>query len=550
MTEIRPVYPVRVDAAPAPEAVSRGLWLVKWLLLIPHFIVLAFLWIAFAVLSVIAFFAILFTARYPRALFEFNLGVLRWSWRVNYYGYGTLGTDRYPPFTLADVPDYPARLDVPYPERLSRGLVLVKWWLLAIPHYIVLAVFVGGGVWLGTRSGQHNSGWDSGWGAGGLVGLLVLIAAIVLLFTGRYPRSLYDFVLGMDRWALRVAAYVALMTDRYPPFRLDMGGTDPGSLPLGPPPVAPSGTVGATYAEAGSPPAGATYPAAGAGYPPPAAPPQGPAGRGSVAQGPVGQGRRPGWTGGRIVAVVIGSVLLFVATGALLAGGGLLWADRTQRDGQYLWTPTSQVSTTSYALASDSLRLDTGGSPWVLDRILGTARLRATPVGAQTDVFIGVARTADATAYLRGVGYRQLTDLGPGWTGNSATWTGTDHAGGAPSVPPGRAGIWEASVSGPGTQTLQWRPAEGNWTLVVMQADGGKGVAVRAQAGATVPSLPWFAGGLLLVGVVLLAIGALLVALAVHRARPPSAEGAVPGTPTGPGGPGTPAPVLTGGPAR
>jgi len=547
MTEIRPEYPVRVDAAPAPEAVSRGLWLVKWLLLIPHFIVLAFLWIAFVVLSVIAFFAILFTARYPRALFEFNVGVLRWSWRVNYYGYAALGTDRYPPFTLADVADYPARLDVPYPERLSRGLVLVKWWLLAIPHYIVLAVFVGGGVWLTTRSGQHNSGWDSGWGAGGLVGLLVLIAAIVLLFTGNYPRSLYDFVLGMDRWALRVAAYVGLMTDRYPPFRLDMGGTDPGSLPLGPPPVAPAGAAGVTYAEAGhpsaaagDPPAGAGDPAAAAGYPPPATPPP----------GAVGHGRRSGWTGGRIVAVVAGSVLLFVATGALLAGGGLLWADRTQRDGQYLWTSPTQVSTTAYALASDSLRLDTGGSPWVLDRILGTAQLRATPVGAQTDLFIGVARTADATAYLRGVGYRQLSDLGTGWTGGSATWTGIDHAGGAPSVPPTQAGIWEASVSGPGAQTLQWRPAEGNWTLVVMQADGGKGVAVRAQAGATVPSLPWFAGSLLIVGVVLLAVGALLVALAVHRARPPSAEGARPGTPTGPGGPGTPAPVLTGGPPR
>ena len=269
-----------------------------------------------------------------------------------------------------------------------------------------------------------------------------------------------------------------------------------------------------------------------------------------VGQGQVSQGRRPGWTGGRIVAVVAGSVLLFVATGALLAGGGLLWADRTQRDGQYLWTSTTEVSTDTYALASDSLRLDTGGSPWVLDRILGTAQLRATPVGAQTDVFIGVARTADAATYLRGVGYRQLTDLGTGWTGNSATWTGIDHAGGAPSVPPTQAGIWEASVSGPGAQTLQWRPAEGNWTLVVMQADGGKGVAVRAQAGATVPSLPWFAGSLLIVGVVLLAVGALLVALAVHRARPPSAEGVRPGTPTGPGGPGTPAPVLTGDPPR
>jgi hypothetical protein len=236
VTENRTPYPIRVDASLDPS-VSRWLWLVKWLLLIPHFIALAFLWLAFLVVSVIAFFAILIAGRYPRALFEFNVGVLRWTWRVHYYGYGALGTDRYPPFTLAEVPDYPAHLDIPRPERLSRGLVLVKWWLLAIPHYLVLSVFVGGGVWLGTRNGT-DSGWSAG---GGLVDLLVLIAAIVLLFTGRYPKPLYDFVLGMDRWALRVAAYAALMTDRYPPFRLDQGGADPGSLPAEITPPSPSG---------------------------------------------------------------------------------------------------------------------------------------------------------------------------------------------------------------------------------------------------------------------------------------------------------------------
>ena len=111
----------------------------KWILLIPHFIVLAFLGLAAFVLTVIAFFAILFTGRYPRSIFDFNVGVLRWWWRVSYYGYSALGTDRYPPFTFDAAADYPATLDIPYPERLSRGLVLVKWWLLAIPHYIVVA---------------------------------------------------------------------------------------------------------------------------------------------------------------------------------------------------------------------------------------------------------------------------------------------------------------------------------------------------------------------------------------------------------------------------
>jgi hypothetical protein len=234
MTKYRTPYPVRVDGTSDPEAVSRGLWLVKWLLLVPHLVVLLFLWLAFYAVGIVAFFAILITGRYPRALFDFNVGVLRWSWRVHHYGYGALATDRYPPFSLKEVADYPAHLDVAYPERLSRGFVLVKWWLLALPHYVIVGIFVGGGLWFGAQGSHANNSWA----AGGLVGLLVLITGIFVLFTGRYPRPLYDFILGMDRWALRVAAYAALMTDRYPPFRLDQGGTDPGSTPaiLTPPP--------------------------------------------------------------------------------------------------------------------------------------------------------------------------------------------------------------------------------------------------------------------------------------------------------------------------
>jgi uncharacterized protein DUF4389 len=215
-------FPLRLTGELDP-GVGRWQWLFKWLLAIPHFVVLLFLWIGFLVSTVIAGFAILFTGRYPRGIFDFNVGVLRWTWRVGFYSYSALGTDKYPPFSLASDPAYPAGLDVDYPEQLSRGLVLVKWWLLAIPQYIIVAIFTGG-AWSMWGSGGH--GWLYATG-GGLIGLLVIFAGLALLFTGRYPRALYDLVLGLNRWVFRVVAYAGLMTDTYPPFRLDSGSSEP-----------------------------------------------------------------------------------------------------------------------------------------------------------------------------------------------------------------------------------------------------------------------------------------------------------------------------------
>ena len=213
--------PVRLEAS-IDEPLSQWLWLVKWFLAIPHFFVLAFLWLAFFVVTFIAWWAILFTGRYPAGLFRFNVGVMRWTWRVMYYaGTGGLGTDRYPPFTFDAVDDYPTTFDVVYPERLSRGLIFVKW-LLAIPHYIVVGLFVSGVVFWGSNGWWGVPAWS-----GGLIGILVLVAAITLLFTGRYPRPLFDLIIGLNRWAMRVAVYVSLMTDQYPPFRLDQGGAEP-----------------------------------------------------------------------------------------------------------------------------------------------------------------------------------------------------------------------------------------------------------------------------------------------------------------------------------
>ena len=241
--ELKRSYPsVRVEAR-LEEPLSRWLWLVKWLLLIPHFIVLFFLWVAFTVVTVIAFFAVLITGRYPRGLFDFNVGVFRWSWRVGYYGYSALGTDRYPPFTLGEVPDYPATLEVAYPEQLSRGLVLVKWWLLALPHYVILAVLTSGATWVVAEVGDYEVVYRT---APGLLDLVIFFVAVALLFTGRYPRGLYDLATGVNRWALRVAAYAALMTDDYPPFRLDQGGSDPSPAPAADPSPAPATTESST----------------------------------------------------------------------------------------------------------------------------------------------------------------------------------------------------------------------------------------------------------------------------------------------------------------
>ena len=229
------VYPARLSGYLDPD-LSRWKWLFKWFLAIPHFIVLFFLWFAFGVVTIVAWFAILFTGHYPRSLFNFNVGVIRWSWRVAFYCYAALGTDRYPPFTLERT-DYPADFDVDYPEKLSHGLVLVKSWLLAFPHLLIIALLTGTATTWVYREGE----WSQVGAGMSLFGLLVFIAGVILLFTGAYSRGLFDFLMGLNRWIYRVSAYVALMRDEYPPFHLDMGPRDPGEAAAGPPAMTPAG---------------------------------------------------------------------------------------------------------------------------------------------------------------------------------------------------------------------------------------------------------------------------------------------------------------------
>jgi len=465
------VYPVRVDAS-LDAPLSRWLWLAKWLLVIPHYIVLAFLWVGFVVLSAVAMVAIVITGRYPRSIFEFNVGVLRWTWRVQYYAIGAFGTDRYPPFTLADDPSYPAHLEVEYPQRLSRGLALVKWWLLAIPQYIIVALFTGGGLWLGWRAGLSGGSW----GGVGLIGILAVVAAVVLLVTGRYPEQIFDFVLGMNRWVLRVAGYAGLMTDRYPPFRLDVGGHDPSTLAL----------------------------------PPSAQPRQ--AGYGGQGGGPAGQS---GWTTARIVSVIAGAVLVLISLGLFGAGGTVLWA-QTHKHGGYVNLGTASYSTPGYALASDTVEMHVASGGWdAAPALAGTVRIRVTPVAGGGPVFIGIAPAGAAERYLTGMSYATVN----GTDDHHGTYT--EHAGSAPAVRPAMAGIWTAHAAGPGTQTLTWTVKSGNWMVVVMNADGSRPLSVQASGGATLPALPWIATGLLVAGFACLTGGVLLIASPLGKASGP-----------------------------
>jgi hypothetical protein len=464
--------PVRLRAR-LDAPLSRWLWLVKWLLAVPHVVVLVLLWMAFAVLSVVAFVAILVMGRYPHAIFTFNLGVLRWTWRVAYYTYGALGTDRYPPFTMGEAPDYPATLDVAYPQHLSRGLVLVKWWLLAIPHYLVLAFFVGGGSYVAYRAAGPSVATGSWTYGGGLIGLLALIAGVALLFTGRYPRGVFDLLLGLHRWVLRVAAYTALMTDAYPPFRLDLGGADPADLPL---------------TDDGDPNAAVVPPAA----------------------APVPRDTSPsgaGWSVGRVTAVVVGSLLAVTALGLAISGAVLTAVDRAGRDADGFVTAGPMIaSTPGYALVADPLELQAEPGTLALGSTLGDVRVSAT---GPADLFVGIGPGADVEAYLAGVERTRLTGVA----------AGSVLPGGAPGAPPAQQGFWVASAAGPGAQQLTWTASPGRWAVVVMNADGSRAVTAELTAGVTAPVLPALSTGLLIGGAATLLAGALLVALAVPRGR-------------------------------
>jgi hypothetical protein len=483
-------YPVHVDAVDEPR-VSRWLWLVKWLLAIPHYVVLAFLWAAFVVLSVVALFAILFTGRYPRPIFDFNVGVLRWWWRVSYYSYGALATDRYPPFTLAEDPSYPAHLEIEYPEQLSRGLALVKWWLLAIPHYLVVGILVGSGA---TVAWQDDG--DARWTSGvSLVGLLALVAAVMVAATGAYPRPIYDLLLGLNRWVLRVAAYAGLMTDQYPPFRLDQGPHEPDgrmdirSGDVTAPPLTPLGTTpSASAGTTAAPPDPRQYAA-----PTPTSGPQ----------------RRTGWGAGSVATVIGGCLAALLSLGLLSGGVTVLVADSVARDSNgYIMSGVERVDSDGHAVLFDRLQIDTATADWVPQRLIGDVKVTISPVDPATPVFFGIGDEQDVARYLRGAPHS--VERGPGLGPRDVTGTATP-------APPATVGIWDASTTGSGDQELVWVPRDGEWSAVVMNSDASAGVSADVAVGAT---LPWMVGlgvSLLAMGLAIAAISALMITLAMRH---------------------------------
>jgi hypothetical protein len=193
---VAPSNPV-VTELNAPYEIARWRPFVQWLLASPHFLLLYVLSSVASFLAFIAWFAILFTGRYPKGPFDFNAMYLRYQWRTLSFAGGF--HDSYPPFEFemesADDGHSPAAFDLAYPESLSRGLIFVKW-LLLIPHAIALC-FVGTAAFFAYG-----------------------IGVLAVLFTGRWPQGIRDFCVGTARWSNRMTAYAYLMTDAYPPFSL------------------------------------------------------------------------------------------------------------------------------------------------------------------------------------------------------------------------------------------------------------------------------------------------------------------------------------------
>jgi hypothetical protein len=234
---------------------------------------------------------------------------------------------------------------------------------------------------------------------------------------------------------------------------------------------------------------------------------------------------------GRVVLIVLGAIGVVFGL-ALLAGGGfLLWADRTQREDGYVTTPRERFATPTYALTRTRLDVETNGADWVLnDNWFGKIRIRGESPGAKT-LFIGIGPEAAVAKYLGSVAHASVQDV------EFDPFRVTYHAiaGGAPQGPPTGQHFWVASASGVGTQTLTWNVRDGDWSIVLMNADGSRGVDAHIDLGAKLSFLIWVAIGLLIGGLLVVAGSTALIVLAARRPRPPSAPPVAPGAGGGSG---------------
>jgi hypothetical protein len=461
---------------------SRWLWLVKWLLLVPHLVVLVGLWIAFVATTLVAYVAVLITGRYPPGIHAFNVGVLRWSWRVHYYGYQALGTDRYPPFTLADVADYPARLHVDPPTRLPRWLPLVAW-LFAIPHLLLVGALTGAATW------QARDGANTAAAPLGVVAVGLLIVGFSLLFTGNYPRGLYDLLVGIARWSLRVTAYLALLTGQYPPFRLDQGDDEPDSDP-----TSPAISLMPTADTAGRP-------------------------RGSAA--------------GPVIALASGVTMLLLAAGVGIGGAGLIGLSSSRDANGYLSSPTVQVGSSTAAVTVEDVSLHVGD---LWSRNLGSiGGVRVTATSATgAPLFLGIAPQADVDGWLAGTARDGLVNLdtaGSRYERTSGSVRGV-------SVPAAQS-FWLATAPGTGPAVLNWQATNGDFAVVLANADGTPAVAADITIATQVPNLAPLGAGLLGTATALLLLGFWLVYLGAtrigrrhHRPTPPDGPPAAAPAPT------------------
>ena len=222
---------------------------------------------------------------------------------------------------------------------------------------------------------------------------------------------------------------------------------------------------------------------------------------------------------GRVVLIVLGSIGVLFGLAVMAGGGFLLWADRTQRDDGYLTTPTERFATPTYALTRTRLEVDTNEEGWVLNESwFGKIRIRGESPAGKT-LFIGIGPQAEVARYLGDVAHANVQDID--FDPFRATYLSV--SGGAPQAPPTEQSFWAASASGVGTQTLTWKVREGDWSVVLMNADASRGVGADVDLGAKLSFLLWVAIGLLIGGLLVCGGSAALIVLAARRPRPPPA---------------------------